>query len=73
MSHRTDRLANEPPSQDPHYTTACLLKRRYTSRRDAKDAARRMRNLGRGHLVAYRCDYCDCWHLGNQRRNTTGA
>lgn len=45
------------------YTADGHLKVRFSSKREAKAAARNMP----GRLTPYRCPYCPGWHLGNQR------
>lgn len=47
---------------------SCTGKVRYASRKAAKTALRRLRGQGGArddHVHAYRCDWCDFWHLGH--------
>lgn len=41
----------------------CASKRRYPSRDDALDAIAACEEHGRRGLSAYRCPYCNGWHL----------
>jgi len=45
---------------------ACTGKLCYFSRTDVLVAADRMRELKNKHLMVYRCDECDGWHLGHK-------
>ena len=50
------------------YENACYRKVRYSSRKEAKLAMKRMKGRGNGregHLMAYACEHCDFWHLGH--------
>jgi len=53
---------------------ACVGKRRYNSRREAR--AHRNRLKGGGPLNIYLCPFCGCYHLGHMprdiRRGKTG-
>ena len=46
----------------------CKIKRTYTSKPDAKAAAKRMnRQSDRGRLRAYSCKFCPNYHVGHIR------
>ena len=49
--------------------TTGLLKRTYTSKRDAKRAAKHTATKSQGtkSMEPYRCPHCDYWHVGHVR------
>ena len=44
---------------------SCRSKRRYSTRRDARSAARQFGRHVRERLHAYACDFCAGWHVGH--------
>lgn len=51
----------------PPQERGCTSKSVFVSRAEAKSRLRHGRHQGAG-LEAYRCRYCDGWHLGHRRR-----
>lgn len=53
-----------------HWNSAGGEKRRYSTREEAREAARSLlREVGtRPELATYLCPWCDGWHFGNKRR-----
>lgn len=51
------------------YVGTCdiTLKRQYSSRKNARAAAR---DVGDSNLHAFRCVHCDLWHIGHKDRRT---
>lgn len=49
----------------------CTGKRRYGSRIGAKKSAKFIRNQGGDRFRVYRCDFCDCFHLGHRPGHAT--
>lgn len=47
---------------------ACVGKRQYAQGRHARLAARRAQSNGGGRMHAYRCPWCDWFHVGHDRR-----
>jgi hypothetical protein len=45
---------------------ACTRKRYHATRESAERSARRTNNRD-GRLVAYKCNFCDGWHVGHSR------
>lgn len=50
---------------------ACTGKIRYSSRMVAENAATALAWIGRTGLDAYRCPWCDHWHLGRTHKEAT--
>jgi hypothetical protein len=42
-------------------------KRQYATRRAASEAASGLRHARGWHTYAYKCDWCECYHIGNRR------
>lgn len=53
------------------YETSCLGKTRFTTRRDAKRAASRIRRTGGPHFRIYTCPYCGLHHVGHRPGHAT--
>jgi len=49
----------------PSFKSSCYGKQRYGDRRTAKAAVRALAGKGREGLSAYRCWYCEGWHVGH--------
>lgn len=49
----------------------CLGKRRYEPHQgdQARKQARRLHDHGRGGVMAYRCPWCDGWHVGHRLKD----
>jgi uncharacterized Fe-S radical SAM superfamily protein PflX len=46
----------------------CLVKHAHMSLRDAEDECERMiRKTGHQTLIAYRCVFCQLWHVGHPK------
>lgn len=53
--------------------STCLRKRPYRTKKQAKEAVKRMAKApGGGRLVPYRCGWCHFWHIGHEPRNRKG-
>lgn len=53
------------------YLRGCNGKIRYVSQAEVRQALRSMKHKARmatSTLKPYQCDYCGCWHLGNEWR-----
>lgn len=48
--------------------TSCAGKRQYARGREARKAARVTQSFGGGRMEAYRCQWCDWWHVGHDKR-----
>ncbi len=51
--------------RDPAYQ--CWRKRPYSTKKDAKGAARSIEQRA-GRLHVYRCPHCGSWHIGHRPR-----
>lgn len=47
---------------------ACTRKIKYSGRQVATNAATVLGWIGRPDLKAYRCEWCDHWHIGHGRQ-----
>ena len=45
----------------------CGKKRRYVTRREAKEVVKRMKKRGKKGNRPYRCVFCDYWHIGHPK------
>lgn len=62
-------MGDDVPFRKFSPATQCEGKRKYSTKDDAKSAARRSeRSLGR--MKPYRCPHCDAWHLGHAPKIT---
>ncbi len=51
------------------HAKSCEGKQPHKSRKEAEDTASKLRSeRGRRNLVAYNCQQCGKWHLGNKQR-----
>lgn len=50
------------------YERSCKGKVRYSGRLVAANAAVALGWIGRPGMTAYRCSWCDYWHVGHERR-----
>lgn len=68
MEMDAEEIVDRPQNPQCHRDTACTGKRRYPSKHQAK-LARKSIHSHIGHptnLMAYRCVYCNWFHLGGK-------
>lgn len=57
-----------PTFHDPNVERSCTRKRRYLSKKAAKDEAKRVSSTRHGHpITVYKCEHCDGWHLSTRQ------
>jgi hypothetical protein len=57
-----------PTFHDPDQYRACTRKRRFNTKRIAKEEAKRLSRARYGHPVSvYQCEYCSGWHLSQRQ------
>lgn len=60
-------LAHDPTGRD--LLTCARSSKAILTKSQAKSMAKRIQKRGPAHHVeAYRCRYCDKWHVGNERQ-----
>lgn len=65
MRRQEAAKARQEQREQARYESSCANKRGMTEQQ-AKNEARRLSSETKANIVAYPCDFCDKWHVGNK-------